>query len=69
MVLNAESKMFTGATRLTNNTAEMSALIEVCWFLLAGTRTAPLIGHRNRGVTVEKADLVHESWIVENHEF
>ena len=28
VVQNAESKMFIGATRLTNNTAEMSALIE-----------------------------------------
>ena len=37
-----------------------------CW---RGTRTAPLIGHRNRGVTVGKEDLVHESWFVANHEF
>ena len=40
VVLNAESKMFTGATRLTNNTAEMSALIEVWLVLVGDTRTS-----------------------------
>ena len=58
VVLNAESKLFTGATRLTNNTAEMSALIEVCWFLLTIHTPHPSSVNRRRHVTMRTGDKV-----------
>ena len=58
VVLNAESKMFTGATRLTNNTAEMSALIEVCWFLLAIHAPHPNCVNNRRHMAMRTGDKV-----------
>ena len=63
VVLNAESKLFTGATRLTNNTAEMSALIEVYWFLLTIHTPHPSSVNRRRHVTMRTGDKVTITWI------
>ena len=56
VVLNAESKLFVGATRLTNNVAEMSALIEVCWFLLAIHAPHPRCVNRRRQMAMRTQD-------------
>ena len=58
VVLNAESKLFTGATRLTNNAAEMSALIEVCWFLLAIHAPHPSCVNKRRHMAMRTGDKV-----------
>ena len=58
VVLDTSSSLYTGATRLTNNTAEMSALIEICWFLLTIHTPRPNCVNRRRHLAMRTGDKV-----------
>ena len=58
VVLDTASRLFTGATRLTNNTAEMTALIEICWFLLTINTPHPNCVNRRRHFALRTGDKV-----------
>ena len=58
VVLDTSSSLYTGATRLTNNTAEMSAMIELCWFLLTIHAPHPNCVNTRRNVAMRTGDKV-----------
>ena len=58
VVLETSSSLYTGATRLTNNTAEMSAMIEICWFLLTIHAPHPNCVNTRRNVAIRTGDKV-----------
>ena len=70
VVLNAESKMFYRSDQVDQqHCGDVGVDCSLLVLVGGGLAQLRLIGHRNRGVTVGKEDLVHDSWFVANHEF
>ena len=58
VVLETSSSLYTRATLLTNNTAEMSAMIEIWWFLLTIHAPHPNCVNTRRNVAIRTEDKV-----------